>query len=134
MSVLNDIGEYLQTNSIGTLGTDLFLSQMPDAPDNVVTVFEYAGNAPNRMGGNRQPGIQIRTRSDSYEDARAKIDNVYLLLSKIGNEYEDDAPEGVEINGTTYLHFQTVQEPFEIGVDDNGRHELVQNFIATYRS
>lgn len=134
MSVLNDIGEYLQDNSIGTLGADLFLSQMPDTPDDVITIYEYAGNAPSKLGGNRQPGIQIRTRSASYEDARAKIDEVYTLLSKIGNEYEDDAPEGVTINGTTYLHFQTVQEPFEIGIDDNGRHELVQNFIATYRS
>lgn len=133
MSVLTDIGTYLQSEGIGTLGTDIFLSQMPDTPDEAIALFEYAGNAPSRMGGNRQPGIQVRTRGD-YETARATIDDIYTLLSKIGNEYEDDAPEGVTINGTTYLHFQTVQEPFPLGPDDNGRHELAQNFIVTYRS
>lgn len=134
MSVLTDIGEYLQTNSIGTINTDLFLSQMKDAPDDAIAIYEYAGNQPSKLGGNRSPGIQIKTRSASYEDARAKIDDIYTLLSKIGNEYEDDAPEGVTINGTTYLHFETVQEPFSVGPDDNGRHILTQNFIATYRS
>lgn len=133
MPVLTDIGQYLQTNSIGALGTDLFLSQMPDSPDDAIALYEYAGNTPSRMGDNRRPGLQVKVRGD-YETARAKIDEIYTLLSKIGNEYEDDAPEGVTINGTTYLHFETVQEPFPLGVDDNGRHELAQNFIVTYRS
>ena len=134
MSVLSDLGQYLEAQGIGTQAVDLFLSQVPDSPDDIVTIFEYAGNAPSKMGANRSPGIQIRTRSKSYADARQKINDVYLILSAIGDEFQDSAAEGVEINGTLYLHFETVQEPLPLGTDSKGRHELALNFIATYRS
>lgn len=132
--ILDDVGQYLDDNALGTLGTDLFLSQMPDSPDDLVTVYEYAGNPAARMADNRSPGIQIRARAVTYADARTKIESVYALLDAVGNEYNDATSEGVTINSTLYLRFQAVQEPFPIGVDDNGRHELAQNFIATYAS
>ena len=132
MSLLTDIGDYLESNSIGIVNTDIFLSQVPDTPDDVVTVFEYAGNNPSKMADNRSPGLQIRTRSNSYETARAKIEDIYALLGEIGNEYNDTTAAGVEINGTLYLKFEVVQEPLPLGTDSKGRHELAQNFIVTY--
>jgi len=38
--MLMEIGAYLATKSIGTVGTDIFLGWMPDQPDNCIALFE----------------------------------------------------------------------------------------------
>lgn len=132
MAFLDDIGDYLEANAIGTLATDLFLAELPDTPDACIAVYEYAGNPPSKMGDNRQPGLQVRSRAQSYATARANIEAVYTLLSAIGDEFQDTAPDGVEINGTLYLHFETTQEPVPLGPDERGREEIALNFIVTF--
>ena len=43
MTVLDALGDYLVTNSIGTLATTIFLARMPDSPDACVTLYESQG-------------------------------------------------------------------------------------------
>jgi len=130
--ILDDVGEYLEDNGIGTLATDLFLGELPDDPAAAVAVFEYAGGPPNKQAGTRTPGVQILCRASDYAAARIKIEAVYQLLGAIGDEFQDTAPGGVTINGTTYLKFDEVQDPFPLQVDQSGRQILAQNYLVTY--
>lgn len=131
--ILDDVLSHLQTNSIGTESTDLFGGELPDSPDDVVVVNEYAGEPANNMASTRSPGIQILVRGSTYISARQKIEDVYQLLKVIGDEFDDTAPEGITINGNVYLKFKAVQEPFPLATDAKGRHVLAQNYIVTYK-
>ena len=45
-TILESIGDYLVTNSLGTLGTNLFLGTLPESPDVCTAVFENSGTPP----------------------------------------------------------------------------------------
>lgn len=118
--LLDDIATYLQTGGVGTVGTDLFKGELPPDPDNCVAIYEYAGQPPFVSVDIDRPGLQVRVRNKGYAQARAKIDQIYLLLHALAN---------TTINGTRYLIVRAVQSPFSMGRDSNNLVELVQNFI-----
>lgn len=49
--LLDELASYMQTNGIGTLGTDLFAGQLPESPDACVALYEYGGLAPEHSIG-----------------------------------------------------------------------------------
>jgi hypothetical protein len=42
-TILEAVGNYLVAQGQGTLGTDLFLSRMPETPDACVCIYEGEG-------------------------------------------------------------------------------------------
>lgn len=132
MALLDDIADYIVANSDLEKGTDLFGGEIPDTPNAVTSVFQFAGNQPSRVGDNRSPGLQVRTRANTYTAGLQLIEDIFAILSLVGDEFKDDAPEGVTINGTNYLAFIPQQEPIPIGEDTKGRPEFTQNYIVTY--
>ena len=123
--LLNDIGGYLATYSVGTVGTSIFLGDMPETPDSLVALFEYAGDPPDDTHDGKHyenPGLQVRVRGTSYAAARAKIAAVEDLLHTLANQ---------SFSGTNYVFIRAVQSPFSLGRDQKKRIELVQNFIVT---
>ena len=50
MSLLEDISLRLDSQGRGTRGTNIFISQSPDAPDNVVVIWEMMGQEPYNSG------------------------------------------------------------------------------------
>lgn len=132
MAFLDDVSDYIVANTSLEKNVDFFGGEMPDTPNACTAIFQYPGNPPSKLGGNRSPGLQVRTRAASYVAALVLIENVFAILDPIGDEFKDDAPEGVAINGTDYLSFITQGEPLPIGKDSSGRSELTQNYIVTY--
>lgn len=123
--LLDDIGGYLATHSVGTVGTSIFLGDMPETPDSLVALFEYAGDPPDDTHDGKHyenPGLQVRVRSTSYAAARAKIAAVEDLLHTLANQ---------SFGGTNYVFIRAVQSPFSLGRDQRKRVELVENFIVT---
>ena len=74
--MLTEIGAYLQSQGIGTLGANVFLGLMPDKPDNCIALFEYAGSPPDLHWEGEYPGLQVRVRNKGYAAARNKIEVV----------------------------------------------------------
>lgn len=132
MAFLDDVSDYIVANSSLIFGTDLFASEYPDEPDKIVTIYQFPGNQSSKIGDNRSPGLQVRSRAANYPAALALLDSVYDILDPIGDEFKDTAPEGVTINGTTYLSFISQQEAIPLGEDTKGRPELSQNYIVTF--
>ena len=117
--MLREIGAYLATKSIGTVGTDIFLGLMPDLPDNCIALFEYAGSPPDLHWNGEYPGLQVRVRNKSYAAGRAKIGEVVNELHGLHEQV---------LSGTRYLLIKARGSPEVLKRDNNNRVELFVNF------
>jgi len=117
--VLREIGAYLATKSIGTVGTDIFLGLMPDQPDNCIALFEYAGSPPDLHWNGEYPGLQVRVRNKSYAAARTKIGEAMTALHGLHEQ---------TLSGTRYLLIKARGSPEVLKRDANNRVELFVNF------
>jgi len=117
--LLAEIGAYLAQKSIGTVGTDIFLGQMPDQPDSCIVLFEYAGSPPDLHWNGEYPGLQVRVRNKSYAAGRAKIKEVVTELHGVHE---------LTLNGTRYLLIKARGSPEVLKRDNNNRVELFVNF------
>ena len=117
--MLTEIGAYLQSQGIGTLGADLFLGLMPDQPDNCIALFEYAGSPPDLHWNGEYPGLQVRVRNKSYAAGRAKIEEV---VTELHGAHE------LTLNSTRYLLIKAWGSPEVLKRDNNNRVEFFVNF------
>ena len=91
MTAETDIATYLASQGFGTLGSTIFVNDRPASPDALISVFGYAGQAPERThdtSGNAKPGVQVWVRGavDGAGTARAQI-REHLCRSRRHNEY-----------------------------------------------
>jgi hypothetical protein len=124
MNFLKDMLEVLESAGLGIEGETLFAGVLPADGLPAVGVFEYAGQAPDRLAHHRRPGLQVLVREADYRLGRAKIEAVHTILRQL------EVLEGIE--GVRYLKLESVQEPSPLGQDANGMYLFVQNFIVTY--
>lgn len=132
MPMIEQLGHKLQTSSVGTLGTNLFLNALPDNTTGVaVAVIETMGTTPGRTFGRARPSVeklrvQVIARSTapmggsgiaSPAAARAKAQVAYDSLCGIVNQ-----TVGSSSDAGYYLRVDGVQSgPFLIGRDEKGR-------------
>jgi len=120
MAMLDDIGGYVDTNTSFTLGTDLFLSILPDSPDNCAVILENGGAPPiSTMGTTNtpqleRPEIQIIVRNTSYSTGRANAETLFRLLTAVSN---------ATINGNLYHRIEATSSP-ELYERDQSRRSL----------
>lgn len=126
--ILEALGDYLQTNSVGTLGTNIFLGKMPATPDYCITLYEYEGMAPSETFGNHPydidiPRIQIVVRGarDDYPTARDGAKTVRDLLSNLTD---------ITISSTKILRVASLGAFIPLGLDDKDRPRIAANFQA----
>jgi hypothetical protein len=124
VAILDEIATYLAIKNIGTVDTDIFKGFMPDQPDNMVALFEYAGNPMELTMGTgdptlERPGLQVRVRNTSYPTGRAKIEQVVDILHGLTEQV---------LGGKRYLLIRANQSPASMGLDANNRSEFVVNF------
>lgn len=120
MAELNrDIATHLISQGLAsTVGSDMFLDTCPDHPDNLVSVFEYAGE-PSTIQDDLSRRIQILVRNKSYSAARGKSWAIYKALNK---------PEErtLIINGRR-AWVKALQQPFKLETDKHNRTVYVFN-------
>lgn len=132
MAVLDDLGTYLQTQGLGTLGTTLFRGGIPlDVPevvmqDALVALVETPGLPPNYVHSTlgpdwEQPVVQTLVRGGpyGYAAARTVAQNVFLALGRIANQ---------SLSGTWYLWVLPLQSPFLLRTDESARPILACQF------
>lgn len=126
-TILEAVGNKLATDGLGTLGTNIFLSLMPDTPDVCLTVYEYSGLAPLDTFGASvtvaldRPSIQVMTRAtrNDYVTARDKAVDVRNALAKVSN---------VTLSGINVLRIAPTSAINPIALDDKDRPLVVINF------
>ena len=126
MTILESVGDFLASNGQGTLGTNLFLSLMPDTPDACVSVYEDEGGEPMvSLGGSGlqldQPNIQVIVRGarDDYPGTRDKANAIRLLLGALTDQ---------TISGVRILSMTPLGSVLPMGVDDKHRPMVSANF------
>ncbi len=128
--LLPELGTYLQTAGIGTLGTDLFLGELPANPDNCVAILEYGGMAPEHDLGTTAlryefPRVQVVVRNTSYATGRLKAQDILGDMAAVANE---------TLTSVYYLEAAPLQSPFLLERDDNDRWVFACNYQITKAS
>lgn len=130
-TILESIGDYLVTNSQGTLGTSIFLGTLPESPDACVAVYENSGSAPAftmGAGGIRidYPMIQIICRAgrEDYPTARDKADTIRILLASVVE---------TSISGVHIMRIEPMGSINQLGVDPKYRPLISVNFRCLVR-
>lgn len=119
MAILDDIGAYIDTNNATlTLGTNLFLSLLPETPDNCVSLYEDSGAAGMYTHGStglpvlERPGLQFIVRNTVYASGRSLSEDIYRLLAAVVNQ---------SIGSNTYLRIEAIHSPSLMERDSSSR-------------
>lgn len=122
--ILDEIGAYLQANSIGTVGTDIFKGSMPNTPVVQIGLYEYQGLPSIDASGGiaaERPRFQVIVRGPAYEAARTTAEAIHTLLNRTSFTQ----------SGTAYLFVKAIAPPFKIGVDANNNVKIGISFQVT---
>lgn len=130
-TILESIGDYLVTNSLGTLGTNLFLGTLPESPDVCTAVYENSGTPPAFTMGTGgiaidYPMLQVicRAGKDDYPTARDAVEVIRNLLASVTD---------VTISNVHILRIEPMGSVNPLGVDPKQRPLLSVNFRCLVR-
>lgn len=130
--LLDDLGVYLQAQSIGTVGTDLFKGILPESPDDCISIDQSGGVEPDRELPLEKPTIQVLVRNDDYATGLTKAKAIYDLLHRAG--HDNGAEPVLKVGGVDVMDIFAMQEPFHLGKDENERDLFTLNFVFYLRS
>jgi len=131
-TILESVGDYLVTNSQGTLGTDLFLGTLPESPDACVAVYENSGTPPSFTMGTGgividYPMLQVICRAgrEDYPTARDKAESIRNLLASVLES---------TISGVHIMRIEPMGSVNPLGVDPKYRPLVSVNFRCLVRT
>jgi hypothetical protein len=122
-----DLTTLIVADGNGTEGTDLFIGDLPAAPDACAAVIEYPGTNAVRffstLSVNENPRAQVKVRGVAFDYAnpRNRIERIYQALMNRGS---------VVVNNTRYLDLEPLQPPFALEQDKNSRWVFAMNLAA----
>lgn len=125
---INDCLTYLAGAGLGlTPGVNLFLSLLPDSPDQAVVLDEYPGDTDWTMS-TALPAVEeyhfqltSRDTEENYNTNQIRIQAIYRSLITVSNQ---------TIGGTLYLWFEPVHTPTFLHRDEKRRIHHVFSFYA----
>ena len=127
--LLVDFVNYLINQGKATAdGTDIFRDNMPDSPNNLISVFESMGSAAFSCDAvNRS--VQLQIRNKSYSAGKTKIDGLFSLFQK--NEIED---RQIWLTATRWSIISCTGTPFKLKEDESKRTIFLFNLsVITHK-
>jgi minor capsid protein len=125
---LDELMIFAQTNSVGTIGTNLFrfnLQDGPGVPDAQVALIPYGGMPAQQAFGSdvikwEFPRCQVMCRAakGEFRAAYQKAEDAYRAFAKISAE---------SLSGTFYHSVTCLQPPFFLDTDTNERPRFAFN-------
>jgi hypothetical protein len=120
-----DIKDILLTKGLGlTFATNLFIGRELESPDDLVTIFDTPGGAPQLTMnfGERYnyPSIQIRVRNNNYLTGWNLINDIKDALHGLGP---------FDQGGSTYTLVKCTIEPAILDWDEADRVRFVTTFM-----
>lgn len=124
---IDDIADYLEDQSIGTVGTNIFVGNLPtNAPDDSVLVKVTGGAAPDHYLPTRMPSFQIYVRNSEYSAGTTKVEAIITAINKRTNLKL--------VTGGNYFYYITLEGDYgHIGRDENERDEFSMNYSCLLR-
>ena len=123
MSWIEDIGTYLQTSGIGTVGTDIFYTGFDASVHNCITLYTQPG-LPEEIYLTkdltlRKPELGVRVRNSSDSAAYQKAYDIYNLLDMLVN---------TPLGSTRFKRIKAIADPFFLEQDLNYYYIYSINF------
>ena len=113
LSLASEMATKLGTDLSKTVGTDLFVGNMPGSPDNAIALYERTGRAPIRamhdIVAAFQPHLEVRVRNSDYD---AGYTQAKLLCSALQNF-------SGSIGATRYLQVTQLGDINALGRDES---------------
>lgn len=123
--MLDDLARFLQDNGVGTVGTDIFKSWLPDSPVNCVVLYETGGPTPDVDIPTKSPTFQVFVRNQNYVNGKAKLDACRTALQRQLNR---------NIGTHFYYSIIAISEGGHLGRNpDNGLDEFSSNWQVLTR-
>lgn len=89
MDIAKEIATYIQTAGFGTIGTDIFIGQIP-AITNGVYILRASGSAENYLPIENSL-LDIYVKNQSSEQAITKIENIKRFMHRMHNTTTQNA-------------------------------------------
>lgn len=123
--MIADIAQHLQTNGVGTVGTDIFISYLPDTEDEAIAVLDTGGVEPDiDLTQLKSPTMQIMIRSNTYTAGKSKLDSIRSILHGVIE---------AQVGSTYILYLHALSEGGHIGRNEAGQDEFSINFVGKIR-
>lgn len=129
MPVLSELATYLGTQSLGTLGTDLFLSTLRDSPPACTVLIVRPGMQGLRVqdiAGEaiERPAVDVLVRGTSagFEAAMTRAHAIWAALAQVTN---------MTLTGTRYQCIEPLSPPADQGRDAHDRPLLGFRCLVT---
>jgi hypothetical protein len=91
----------------------------PDRPNEVITLFDTAGAAPNPKFLLDFPRFSVRVRATDYDQAYAKAEEIKGAILGLPSQ---------DLNGIRYIGIYCVLDTFHLKADEKGRHIFVNTW------
>lgn len=118
------IANDMEDQSIGTLGTDLFIGSLPDTPDDAVAVIDTGGEAPDKELPFSKASFQVLVRNELYSAGITKLNAIKTRYHQLTN---------TTLGDTYFYYILANSDGGHIGRDDNGREVFSINFRTETR-
>lgn len=118
--IAGGIADYIDSNNLLDKGVNLFVSIMPDSPDNCACVYDEAGAVKdqNHYDNSDSFGTMIKFRG-SYSWIKTNLLAVHRLVTGLGN---------ITLDGLYLLDTRIQTEPMPIDIDEKGRREYTVHY------
>jgi|TARA_R110000803_G_scaffold141929_2_gene208317 hypothetical protein len=122
------LANYLQSQSLGTTGTDLFIGTLPDVSGVGIVLTQYSGQVVETQASGiaiHQPSLQVKVHgaSEDYVTPLTRITAIQDAFSTITNE---------TLSGIEFLRVKPITSIIALGQDENLVYDFTCNFEVSY--
>lgn len=124
MTLLEAIARQLDTWGLVTIGTDVFLENLPDEPVDIVSLWGYDGGESNLRLNLDYPNLQVRTRALDPDTCRQRLEGIWAKLHGFTGTLEGD----------WVIELCAGRQPTSLGIDEKGQAHTASNFRLLVRN
>lgn len=122
------LADYLQAESLGTKGTNLFIGALPSVDGLGIVLTQYSGQVLETQTSGiaiNQPSLQVRVHGDreDYATPLARIEAIQEKLTLISNQ---------TLSGIYFLRVRPITSIIALGQGENLDYEFTCNFEVSY--
>lgn len=126
MTYIENIAQFLENESLGNLGVDLFVGRFPASPNNCIAVLDTGGVEPDTYLEILNPTFQVFIRNESYPNGHEKLRSIREKLHRFAN--------GELVEDGSYFYFiKALSNGGPVGRDENELQLFSINFLAKVR-
>lgn len=131
MSAADDVAAYLVAQShASAVGTDIFVNQLPDTPDEAISVYDTPGLESDQAFNDGSageavlihPAVQVRKRHTDGDDAMDDALGIFNELDGLGK---------ATLNSVDYEYIKANHMPYLLEIDEKRRPVVVCNYQLT---